>query len=87
MKYEMLLKIFFGGIADNAVSIATIDAFEQEITRDLAVLKVSKANLARILNERDHLFFYLTVSFGVETYEAYLRWCSEAKELLSEKEN
>ena len=87
MKYEMLLKIFFGSAVDNNVSIATIDSFEKEITEDLAMLRLYKANLARVQNERDHVFFYLTVSFGVETYEAYLRWCAEAKKILVEKEN
>lgn len=87
MKYEMLLKIFFGSAVDNNVSIATIDNFEKEITEDLTMLRFYKANLVRVLNERDHVFFYLTVSFGVETYEAYLRWCAEAKKILIEKEN
>ena len=83
MKYEMLLKIFFGGAVSNAISIATVEEFEKEISGDLAVLKLCKANLAKALDERDHVFFYLTVSFGVETYEAYLRWCDNAKHVLN----
>lgn len=85
LKYEMLLKVFFGGATDNEMSIATIEEFEKEITRDLAVLKVYKNRLSHVLTERDHIFFYLTVSFGVETYEGYLRWCQEAKKLLAER--
>lgn len=87
MKYEILLKIFFGSAVDNNVSIATIESFENEIATDLAMLRFYKSNLAGVLNERDHVFFYLTVSFGVETYEAYLRWCTEAKKILTEKGN
>ena len=87
LKYEMLLKVFFGGATDNEMSIATIEEFEKEITRDLAVLKVYKNNLSHVLAQRDHLFFYLTVSFGVETYEGYLRWCKEAKTLLTERKD
>lgn len=83
LKYEVLLKIFFGGAIDNETSIATIEEFEKEISEDLMFLKVCKDNLSKVLEERDHLFFYLTVSFGVETYEAYIRWCKEAKEALS----
>lgn len=82
LKYETLLKLFFGGIVQNCVSIANIIAFEKEIAEDLAILRVCKENLSKALDERDHIFYYLTVSFGVETYEGYLRWCKEAKELL-----
>lgn len=82
LKYEMLLKLFFGGTVENAVSVDTITEFEKEITEELSMLKIYKENLSKVLNQRDHIFFYLTVSFGVETYEAYLRWCTEAKQIL-----
>ena len=38
-----------------------------------------------MLDDEDHVYFYLTVSFGVETYEAYLKWCAKAKKLLKER--
>lgn len=82
LKYEMLLKLFFGGVVDNAVSIRTITEFENEIAGELSVLKMCKENLSKVLNKRDHQFYYLAASFGVETYEAYLRWCAEAKQIL-----
>ena len=82
LKYEMLLKLFFGSVVDNAVSISTISEFENEIAKDLSVLRMYKENLSKELNKRAHIFFYLTVSFGIETYEAYLRWCTEAKQIL-----
>lgn len=84
LKYEMLLKVFFGGSTENSVSIATIEAFENEISRDLEILKKYKENLSKVLGVRDHLFYYLTVSFGVETYEGYLRWCKDAKSILTD---
>ena len=70
---------------DNEVSIATITEFEKEVEADLAVLNTYKKNLNKVLDERDHVFFYLTVTFGIETYEAYLRWCTDAKKILSGK--
>ncbi|MBQ0066536.1 MAG: PadR family transcriptional regulator [Firmicutes bacterium] len=85
LKYEVLLKIFFGGAVENHVSLATIEAFEKEIEQELKMLQFFKQNLSKVLHERDHVFFYLTVSFGVETYEGYLRWCQEAKTMLSEQ--
>ena len=85
LKYEMLLKVFFGGNVKNELSIATIEEFERDIAVDLSIIKTYKNNLENALDERDHLFFYLTVSFGVEVYEAYLRWCARAKQILKEK--
>jgi len=87
LNYEMLLKLFFGGAVDNAISIETITEFEDEISGELSVLKTYKDNLSKVLDQRDHVFFYLTVSFGVETYEAYLRWCDEAKSILKKGGN
>ena len=80
-----LLKLYFGGVAENDVSIATVTEFEKEVESDLAVLRTYKDNLSTVLDERDHVFFYLTVTFGIETYEAYLRWCADAKKILSGK--
>ncbi len=85
LKYETLLKVYFGGAADNVAAIATINEFEKEVEADLAVLRTYKDNLSKVLNERDHVFYYLTVIFGIETYEAYLRWCSEAKRILLDR--
>ena len=46
-----------------------------------------KGNLEKVLDEEDHVFYYLTVTFGIDTYEAYLKWCSKAKKLLKNKVN
>ena len=37
-------------------------------------------------HEEDHVYYYLTASFGVDTYEAYLKWCDKAKKILNSKE-
>ena len=85
LKYETLLKIFFGGVAEPEVSLKNIMEFEREISESIEILKVYKENLSKVLDQKDHIYYYLTVSFGVETYEGYLRWCQEAKNLLSSK--
>ena len=82
MKYETLLKLFFGGVTDVQKSINTINAFENEISASLEMLKMYQANLSKVLDNKDHVYYYLTVSFGVETYAGYLKWCREAKEML-----
>ena len=81
LKYETLVKLFFGGAAGRETSIRNIDAFEKDIRRDLEVLKMYKENLEKDLSD-DHIYFYLTVTFGIDTYEGYLKWCSKARKLL-----
>ena len=86
MKYETLLKLFFGGVAEPQISINNINAFENEVRESLHILKFYQGNLSKVLDNPDHMYYYLTASFGVETYEAYLRWCTKARKML-EKEN
>ena len=82
LKYETLLKLFFGGVTDVKTSINTINKFENEISTSLEILRIYKTNLSINLDNTDHIYYYLTVSFGVEAYEGYLKWCKEAKEML-----
>ncbi len=82
LKYETLLKIYFGGSEDKAVTICNIEAFEKQIKENLELLKLYKENLESVLDEEGHINYYLTVTFGIDTYEAYLKWCTKAKKLL-----
>lgn len=81
LKYETILKIFFGGNVTAEASLATLDNFERGIAADLQILRFYKSNLEKVMDERDHVFFYITVNFGIETYEAYLRWCSDTRKV------
>lgn len=83
LRYETMLKLFFGGAADRAAAIHNIEVFEEKIKKELAVLKMHCRTLKDALDEEDHLYYYLTASFGAETYETYLKWCDEAKKLLN----
>lgn len=85
LKYETLLKVFFGGVVEPGVTIETIIQFENDIKNELDILKMYKKNLENALFDNDHVYYYLTVSFGVETYEGYLKWCKEAKKLLTKQ--
>ena len=82
MKYETLLKLYFGGVEDRSVTIRNIELFEENIRHDLEVLKIYKSNLEKVPDEEDHLYYYLTVTCGIDTYEAYLKWCARSKKLL-----
>lgn len=82
LKYESLLKIFFGGIAEPEVTLKTVRAFEKETEENLKPLRLCRDNLKKVLDQKDHLYYYLTVTFGIRSYEAYLKWCREAAALL-----
>lgn len=84
LRYETLLKVFFGAAADREITMETISNFEEDIRADLNILKTYRKNLKDHLDDEDHLHYYLTVLFGINTYEAYLKWCREALRLLEE---
>ena len=82
LKYETLLKVFFGGTVNQKITIETIIKFENEIKINLKILKTYKENLSKTLENKDHVYYYLTVLFGVNTYEGYLKWCEESLDYL-----
>jgi len=85
LRYETLLKLFFG--CENGVqeTLHHIEVFENKTKKELAFLKMMEAELEQIKDTEDaHIYYLLTVRFGVKTYEAYLSWCEEAKKCLEE---
>lgn len=82
LKYETLLKLFFGGSADREISVHNIELFEEQIKAELRLLKAYCRNLENELDKEGHIYYYLTALFGVESYEAYLKWCAKTKKLL-----
>lgn len=82
LKYETLLKLYFSGAEGKEAALRTIQNFEEQVKKDLAVLKVYKENLEEVLDQKDHVYFYLTVTFGIDTYESYLKWCGKAKKII-----
>ena len=84
LKYETLLKMYFGGVEDRNVTVRNIEIFEKKVKEDLKLLKLYKENLEKVLDQEDHVHYYLTVLFGIETYEAYLRWCKKAMKIMRE---
>ena len=87
LRYEMLLKLFFSGAADNDTIIGNIDALARETAEGLAVLKRYRDILGTVADNSDHLCYLLTVNFGIETYEAHLKWCESAKKLLEQQKD
>ena len=86
LRYETLLKLFFGNEAGAAQAISHIDAFQERIEGELPFLIGAAETLRNNIDLNDtHKYYLLTVAFGVKTYRAYLEWCEEAKRLLGEE--
>lgn len=85
LRYETLLKLFFGDEAGTEQTLAHIEAFEKKIEGELPYLLAARHSLEQVKqDDRAHLYFLLTVNFGIKTYQGYLEWCKEAKEALRE---
>jgi len=86
LRYETLLKLFFGNEAGTLQAITHIDAFEEKIENKLKYL-IGVADVLRKITSQDdtHKYYLLTVEFGIKTYSAYLEWCREAKNMLNEE--
>lgn len=86
LRYETLLKLFFGGETGPENSIRQIEAFEKKARAELELLRPIEAHLSALngIADSGHLYHYLTCRFGLELYEGYLRWCAEAKKMMKE---
>lgn len=84
LRYETLLKLFFGNATGLDEAKAHIERFEEKCKGELAVLDMFAKNLQQALDDDTHKHYFLTVRFGIKTYESYLEWCSEAKEQIEE---
>jgi len=85
LRYETLLKLFFGSQIGPDFTSGHIDRFEEKIKGELPVLKMMVAQLEQIKGmEEAHLYYLLTAKFGVKVYEAYVEWCEETKQTLSD---
>ncbi len=84
LRYETLLKLFFGKEQGEEQAIIHIEAFAKKIENELPYLLQAETILNKCLSDDSaHKYYLLTVEFGIKTYQTYLEWCKEAKELLA----
>lgn len=85
LRYETLLKLFFGNEQGAECAVHHIASFEEKIEKELPYLLGAQEILKKSLHDDTaHKYYLLTVEFGIKTYGAYLEWCKEAKTLLME---
>lgn len=82
LRYETLLKLFFGNEQGEDQAIAHIEAFREKTEKEMAYLLGAEKVLENSMEDDTHKYYLLTVEFGIKTYGAYLEWCREAKEFL-----
>jgi DNA-binding PadR family transcriptional regulator len=88
LRYETLIKLFFGKEVGADVTIKHIKEFQMKIQNELQFLKGCAKQLEKHSEDSTHLYYLLTVNFGVKSYESYLEWCDEAINILEgTKEN
>lgn len=84
LRYETLLKLFLGNEIGLDNMNAHIERFEAKCRGELKILNAFAKNLEAALDNDTHKHYYLTVKFGIKTYESYLNWCAESKEQIKE---
>jgi DNA-binding PadR family transcriptional regulator len=85
LRYETLLKIFFGGEIGPDITLEHIHNFEARIKGELPNLTGAVRQLTKIKDdEEEHKYFLLTAMFGKMVYETYLKWCEDAEKILGD---
>lgn len=88
LRYETLLKLFFGSEIEKEGTLDHINNFKDKIGKELPVLQGMVNELEQIKDIEDtHLHYLLTAKFGVKVYTAYLEWCDETAQVLKNIEN
>lgn len=83
VKYEILLKLFFGSLLSETDNIKRIEEFKKSKSGYLRSLQFVKQDLARVLEQdKTHYYYYLTALFGEHICKAYIDWADEAVALL-----
>lgn len=86
LRYETLLKLFFGSEAGPLQASSHIKAFQEKIEKEIPYLLNTEQTLEKYSdNDKSHKYYLLTVKFGIQTYRAYLEWCKAAEMILKKE--
>lgn len=82
---ELLVKLFFGGEVNPEVSLRHLNQFQAECQQKLALFSAFEMELDELIQaDPDHLFINLSVSFGRQSMETYIRWAQDAERKIME---
>ena len=85
LRFETLLKLFFGSEVGAFTTLEHIEAFEEKIQKELPILTQYVDTLKAIDSESAHRYYMFTAMFGVKVHQAYLEWCDEIKQYLKKE--
>lgn len=85
LRYETLLKLFFGSEIGSEVTLKHIQEFEDKFKGELPFIKASVKQLNELKGENAHQYYRLTAMFGEKICETYIEWCEEVKKILIAK--
>ncbi|MBQ5311992.1 MAG: PadR family transcriptional regulator [Oscillospiraceae bacterium] len=77
IRYETLLKLFFGSAAGEETTAGHIRTFRDAAEENIAKLLIAEENLKNSPDDDDHRYYLMTVRFGLKTYRAYTEYCDE----------
>lgn len=85
LHYETLLKLFFSGDIEKTEVLKPIERFEDNIKSELSLLQKYADQLSGFLENEQHMYYYLTITFGIETFQSYLKWCNATKKTINKR--
>lgn len=86
LRYETMLKMFFGSEDSIEDTINHIRRFEKDIQIKHNRLSYMFESLKSVLDEDEaHIYYLITANFGLETYASHLKWCKYAINKLEER--
>jgi DNA-binding PadR family transcriptional regulator len=92
VRYEVLLKLFFGSQVSLDKTISNIEGFRSRYSKEIEEL----GNMEKFLKNKmengvlqperkeDHIFYYLTLLFGQYIYKAYIEWADKTIGILKD---
>ena len=87
VRYEILLKLFFGSLLPAEENIKKIEEFLETNRTYLETMQGFKTCLSEALKESDdHLYYLLTIMLGEKIYKAHMEWADEAVKLLQNEQ-
>ena len=89
VRYEFLLKLYFGNHVGADVIISHLDDFKKDHEQKQAIFNDIEQHLMHVCTEHpEKIYSLMTVRFGIRECEMRLKWVDETKkQLLLHKEN
>lgn len=85
LRYESLLKLFFGGECGKDTVLRHIADIRERTEKALDELLAAENALLPVLDDDPaHRYYLLTVRFGIRRYRADLEFCDEAERMLED---